>query len=131
MTCEKVGRHAEVCSCLVHLSCPVHGSPSHQRLASSQGPVPVIPRGALLPNVTTFTRPPPLCLPHLYNYMVLHLYKLTGCSGRNTHKSAVRPLSRVASRRKNAFSPRWTASRMCVSSERRRPTRGLDHQVGA
>lgn len=94
-------------------------------------PVPVIPHWALLPNVTTFTRPPPLCLPHLYNYMVLHLYKLTGCSGRNSHKSAVRPLSRVNSARKTAFSPRWTASRMCVSSERRRPTRGLDHQVGA
>lgn len=80
-------------------------------------PVPVIPRGALLPNVTTFTRPPPLCLPHLYNYMVLHLYKLTGCSGRNTHKSAVRPLSCIDSGRKTAFSPRWTASRMCQLRE--------------
>lgn len=86
-------------SCLVHLSCPVHGSPSkpeatvlsdlHPQTCSST----VISDVTLLLNVTTLTRPQPLCLSDLYNYMVFYLYKHTGYSGRDIHKYTVRPLA--------------------------------------
>lgn len=85
-------------SCLVHLSCPVHGSPSKPEATVLSDLQPqtfsstVISDVTLLLNVTTFTRPQPLCLSDLYNYMVFYLYKRTGYSGRDIHKYTVRPL---------------------------------------
>lgn len=65
----------------------------------------------LRPNVTTFTTPQPLCLPDLYNYMVFCLHKLTGYSGRNIHKHAVKPLSCPYAAYTHHFY-RWTVSRI-------------------
>jgi len=84
-------------SCLVHLSCPVHGSPSNQRLLSSLACTntrssTVMTVVTLLSNVTTFTRPQLLCLSHLYNYMVFYLYKQPGFSGEDIHRAFSQPV---------------------------------------
>uniref|UniRef100_A0A4W6FP64 Uncharacterized protein n=1 Tax=Lates calcarifer TaxID=8187 RepID=A0A4W6FP64_LATCA len=84
-------------SCLVHLSCPVHGSPSKPEATVLAGLHPqtcsstVISDETLLSNMTTLTRPQPLCLSDLYNYMV------------DIHKHGVRPLACLCSASNHVF----------------------------
>uniref|UniRef100_A0A3B4WSK5 Uncharacterized protein n=1 Tax=Seriola lalandi dorsalis TaxID=1841481 RepID=A0A3B4WSK5_SERLL len=63
----------------------------------------VISDVTLLSNVTTFTRPQPLCLSDLYNYMVFQLCERTGYSERDIHKHSVQPLACLRSVSNHVF----------------------------